>query len=218
MNNHKLTPIKSTSTLIEKKNSGYTLIEILIALFVFSIFGLMTSTIIGNMLTNKQTTQNNLSGLDKLQFATTLIDQDFRQILNYQVTNPGGKKIPPLIGQEHEIGFYRGGNINPNAAQTRSTISHIRYALENNYLCRYTSFNLNPRSPNDRKEVKLCLLSNINKLTFSYLSEGLTKSSTWQKDKPPTAISITIEHKDLEKIPLFYALPNAMKFSKKGKG
>jgi general secretion pathway protein J len=194
---------------------GYTLVEILIALFVFAIFGLMTSTIISNMLINKRTTQSALSSLDSLQFAITLLNQDFRQVVTHEVMKQLRQKEISLTGKEDEILFYRGGNINPNAFEKRASISQVHYRLDNNALCRETTFNLNASHLEKKGHNRLCLLRNVQSLKIDYLNETLAKTSYWQKDKLPTAINLTINHKSLGELSLFYALPQALIVTKK---
>lgn len=197
-----------------KRHNGYTLIEILIALFVFSIFGVITASVINNMAITKQSSNQNFSQLDKLQFTTALLNQDFMQIIDRKISISQTKNEPALTGNHQEITFSRMGNINPNAIEARSSLSRVHYYLANGCLMRTSSFTLDKANDKAPKN-KSCVLSQVNEITLTYVDSNLHQNPLWQNNALPKAINLTIKHQQLGDLTFFYPLPQSFKIIKK---
>ncbi len=192
-----------------KKNNGFTLIEIIIALFIFSIVSVIVVSALHNVLSTQSATQKKAERLAQLQIALLLISRDLEQVINRPITTPSGNP-EGFIGATHAITFTHAGLANPFGQLPRSTLQRVSYQLDNGTLKRLTWPMLDQASKT--KPDSKSLLNSVTDLNFEYLDNKSHFQTIWPPlDQPkavlPMAVRISITLRDWGKIDQLYIIP-----------
>lgn len=164
-----------------KNKNGFTLIEILVALFIFSIISAITVGVLHTALTVNSRTGENSDRLQQLQIAMILIERDIEQTINRPIIDNSGHQQPALEGKntDNYIEFTHGGFMNPLAAFQRSTLQRVAYLLNENKLIRRT-WPVLDRAPNTQYNDRP-LLDNIVNMNIQFLDS----ENQWHDEWPP---------------------------------
>lgn len=182
---------------------GFTLVELLIAISIFSIMAVIASTVLFTVFNARDKTTQHAVALSDLQIAFVLIEKDFMQIVNKPLLT-ATKLQNPIEGLENSISFSRGGMINPLYKKQRSTLSRVSYQLQSSKLLRNNIPALDSRQPIPTKpEV---VLKEVTDLQFEYIDQNNAPQSQWLTTSLPKAIRITIEHKQWGKLSQIYQI------------
>lgn len=114
-----------------RQSSGFTLVEILVAVAVFALLGVASSVTVQQMIRTKEQSAEKLEQLQELQRAMLIMEQDIRGMVKR--TNPTGRL---LFVDVEQIAFIRNGWLNPGAALPRSQLQPVIYTLRDNQLIR----------------------------------------------------------------------------------
>ncbi len=115
---------------------GFTLLEILVALFVFSIIGVISSQLMSQTIRSHETLTERGHRLTDLHRAMQVIQRDILQISNRPVRDNYGDPLPALqIGPDGVIEFSRAGWRNP-LGLPRSESQRVSYLLQDGKLLR----------------------------------------------------------------------------------
>lgn len=184
-------------------NKGFTLLELLIAMVIFSIMSLMAYGGLANMLKSNEATELYDKDLKLLQRTMMFMERDFRQL----VARPSRVDYSTLsaaltsgLDAEGVIEFTRAGNPNP-ANQLRSSLQRVQYELEEKKFLR-KSWNLVDHEGGD--SVEMPLLTKLESITFRFLDASNEWQENWGSDEQktvlPKAIEFTMEHERWGKI------------------
>ncbi len=159
-----------------KKMAGFTLLEIIIALFIFSIVSLIMVAALHNVIAIQAATEQKTTRLAELQIALLLISRDLEQTINRPVTNSAGK-LEGFMGTPKSVTFTHAGLSNPLGQLNRTTLQRTRYEFTKNTLIRITWPVLDATSatPMDKRQ----LLDSVNELHFDYLDSKGHLQSIW---------------------------------------
>jgi general secretion pathway protein J len=187
---------------------GFTLLEILIALFVFTILSIIMSSALHSITTSQSATEKRAARLDELQLALIIISRDFEQAVNRQSTNTNGTD-PAMIGAPDFIIFTHAGFANPFGTQNHSTLQRSTYLLENGNLKR-SHWPVLDHTLKIKPEERI-LLTNVSELHFEYLDSQKNFRPSWPPPDQtqsilPTAVRVTLTLKDLGKITQLYLI------------
>ncbi len=197
---------------VRRTQNGFTLLEILIALFIFTIVSIIMVTAMHTVFTTQSATEKQAGRLAKLQIALLFVSRDLEQTINRPITNTTGKK-EGLIGTRNTLTFTHAGVANPQGKMLRTTLQRTRYRLEKESLIRDTWPTLdqvNKSIPNSR-----VLLTDVTELYFEYLDD----KNHFQKFWPPSdssqsvmlkAIRVSLTLKNWGKISQFYLIPGQL--------
>jgi general secretion pathway protein J len=198
---------------IHKLSRGFTLLEILLAMFVFTIISMIVVGALHTVFTTQTATEANAQRLATLQMALTLMSRDFEQAINRPITTPNGGVENAFLGSEHSVTFTHAGVVNPSGKMQRSTLQRTRYHLTQGKLIRDTwpQLDLTPQS----SEQKQILLQNVEALEFEYLDQKENFQTRWppatqdQNDASllPQAVRVRITLAHLGKISQLYVIP-----------
>lgn len=200
-----------------RNKSGFTLIEILLALMVFAILATITSTSLYNAFNARSQVTLQAERLNQLQMAVSIIQQDTEQILPRAVRGNEMRLFPVFIGQPQNLEFTRDGLINPKSMEKRSTLQRIELVCQNDKLKRRTWESLDAK---DRAiyEEKI-LVDNLTGCNFKYLNQSLQVLNEWreqavaqnQRQEPfPKAIQLNMTLKDWGEFNLLFIIPEAL--------
>lgn len=115
---------------------GFTLIEILVALFVFAIVGVISSQLLSQSIQSHGQLSDRGKRLADVHRAMQVLQRDIMQISHRNIRDEYGDPQPPLlIGTEGAIEFTRSGWRNP-LLLPRAEVQRVGYLLQDNILVR----------------------------------------------------------------------------------
>jgi general secretion pathway protein J len=200
-----------------KKIKGFTLLEILVALTIFAILAVITSSSLYYAFNTRNKVNIQANRLRALQFAISIVEQDTSQIVDRAVRGNEMRLFPMLIGQAQYMEFTRDGILNPNSLDKRSTLKRVGLACVNGSLVRRTWSALDAVDRNVYRE--RVLINDIDDCHFSYLNHSLQSLPEWreqavtEEQKPeifPKALQINLTLKDWGKMNLLFIIPEAL--------
>lgn len=156
---------------------GFTLLEILIALFIFSIVSMVMVNALHTVFNSQAITARHAATLTKLQIALLLMSRDFAQTVNRPVTNAKEIVEAAFIGTPDSVTLTHGGMANPLGTLQRSTLQRTQYSLHNAHLIRSIWPVLDQTAktlPSHR-----ILLHSINALYFQYMDNQGRFQDKW---------------------------------------
>lgn len=166
---------------------GFTLMEVLIALFIFSILAILTMRGLQTTFAAKKQSKEVLDQLAELEIAYSVIQQDIEQIINRNVLEPnGGMKLAFLApvdnransgfkaSMESEYGynrleFTRTGVFNTIVNTPISDLQRVAYFLNKDVVVRHTWRQMDATTSTlvDRRP----LLSEIEELSIYFIDQ-----------------------------------------------
>lgn len=199
--NHKRPSLRAT---------GFTLLEILIALFIFTIISLIMVGALHSVLTAQSRTENNARYFSEVQTTLTLLSRDLEQSINRQITNNSGGTENALVGTDSEISFTHAGLFNPFGSLNRSTLQRTHYFLKDGSLIRETWPTLDITSGTKSSDRKL--VDQVTSLQFEYLDQNGKLQSSWPPPGQtqsilPHAVRVLITLQPLGTLTQFFLLP-----------
>ncbi len=192
-----------------RKINGFTLLEIIIALFIFSIVSIIVVSALHNVLTTQAALDKKTARLAELQFALLLLSRDLEQTINRPVIN-AKNTAEGFIGTAHTVTFTHAGFANPFGQLPRSTLQRTRYVFQQNTLIRQTWPTLDlARAVNPDARL---LLKNVTEFHFDYLDAKKQFQPTWPpRDQPqailPLAVRVSLTLSNWGKIIQLYIIP-----------
>jgi general secretion pathway protein J len=189
-----------------KHSGGFTLIEILVAMAIFTIIGLASTGVLNSVINSDQLSSERFEKLEELQRAMLTLERDVLQIVPRKVRINGEPVSMVISGGEDVfdsdadgLGFVRAGWHNPQMLLPRSTLQAIGYRIQDQQLQRlYGNYvdNVIGYEP----KVKI-LLSDIEDFRVTFLTnvKKLEEHEEWEESYSsatlPIAMSITIVSK-----------------------
>jgi general secretion pathway protein J len=120
---------------------GFTLLELLVAMAIFAIVGVLALGGLNTVLTQQEIARTELAELQKVQRAMRLITGDFSQINPRMVRDQfiGDTPEEPLVADgrgDFLVRMTRDGWPNPFSLQARGMLQRVQYRLEDRKLLR----------------------------------------------------------------------------------
>lgn len=192
------------------KNRGFTLLEVLIALFIFTIVSIIMVGALHTVFNSQSSTEKKSTRLSELQMALLIMSRDMQQIINRPITNKSGVLESPFIGSKNSVTFTHAGFTNPLGQLQRSTLQRVHYFLDKENVIRETwpALDQTPNTFSDKRK----LLSMVTQLQFQYLDDKNQFQEEWpDKNNPkiilPKAIRVVLTLKNWGKISQLYLVP-----------
>lgn len=182
-------------------SSGFTLIEVLIAMAIFAILAALSYAGLQSVIDSKTSTEAELNRLAQLQLSMHNITGDLEQIaprdghdalggVLYNVTNQSADSLIELTRR----GWRNFAN------QPRSTLQRVAYRLDEDKLVRI--YWLHVDRADDEQKVEKVLMENISELSFRFLNAKNEWKDNWPSadrlvqsggNDLPKAIEVNIE-------------------------
>jgi general secretion pathway protein J len=108
---------------------GFTLIEILIALFIFAIMATIATVALKRIFADKAILDNHIKQITALQMAVAIIRLDLTQAIDRPIRDQQGNLTIAFQGSTTSLTFTRTGNINPLGHYTMSNLQRITYNM-----------------------------------------------------------------------------------------
>jgi general secretion pathway protein J len=192
------------------RNKGFTLLEILSALFFVTIVSIIIVGGLHVVLNNQAATEKSADRFNALQMTLLLMTRDFEQAINRPITNAKGMMETSLIGTPRQVTFTHAGFSNPFGTLPRSTLQRTQYRVDKENLIRdiWPVLDQTPKSlPSER-----ILLNTVADLRLEYLDSQKHFQDHWPPSNQPQAglplaIRATLTLKNWGKIVQIYRLP-----------
>ncbi len=169
---------------------GFTLLELLVALFIAAILFAIGYGTINQALKNRVELQEQQANLQELQTAVRVMEQDFLQLAPRPVRQPVGDGEQNALQTNNNtqpvVSLTRAGWTNPSGLQ-RPTLQRVAYYFENGALRReyWTVLDATQNSTAVRRD----LISHLKSVSLRFMDI----SHTWQTQWPVPGLSATAE-------------------------
>ena len=162
-----------------RKNTGFTLIEVIIAMSIFAILAILSYSGLHSVIMSKTSTEVSLERLQELQMTMLTLNSDLQQISNRDAHDALGGSLNKLSTQSSEylIEFTRGGWRNP-ANLARSSLQRVAYQLKDDALIRIYWPHVD--RADEEQRVERTLIHNIESLEILFLNAN----QEWKEDWP----------------------------------
>jgi general secretion pathway protein J len=165
--------------------TGFTLLEILVALFIFTIIAVIMTRVLHTAIDTQSVTEQHAARLQKLQMALLLFSRDVEQMIDRPIQNAERRSEPALLGSDKDLQFTHAGFANPAGQAQTSTLQRTRYQLIGHDLVRQTWEVLDQTATS--KPVNRILLHEVNALRFDYLDQEQHYNTHWPPPNKPKA-------------------------------
>lgn len=162
------------------KNNGFTLLEILIALFIFTIISFMLVFALHQVINAQADTESKAERLRLLQMALLIFSRDIEQAVNRPIVNADGKDEETFIGNTQGLQFTHAGYANSPGTLAHSSLQRSGYSWKENSLIR-TTWEVLDQTPETKSKQKV-LLRNVTEMHFQYLDHAGRMQDRWPLD------------------------------------
>jgi len=186
---------------VSPRGRGFTLLELLVALFIAAVMFAMGYGAITQALTSRDSLKEQQAHLLELQTAVRVLEQDFMQLAPRPVRQAIGDEPaqPALLGAvpgvQPIVALTRGGWANPAGLQ-RPGLQRVAYFLENGTLRREYWNVLDPTLASTT--TKRDLMTHVKAVTLRFLDQA----HQWQEQWPPGTATIRAQESTLRQRPL----------------
>lgn len=184
-----------------RKTGGYTLVEVLVAVVVFSILSASAYVALDALSGAASGHRERSEAFGDLQLAVARLDADLRQLAARPVAVPGGGREPALVGEPRRVAGTRAGWGNP-AGVKRSTLQRFGWQLSGTELQR-VRWPVTDRAT-DGQSVTETVLPGVESLTFAYRDASGTWQQRWANGEAqarlPAAIEVVIDTREFGRV------------------
>lgn len=199
---------------IARAQTGFTLLEVLIAIGITALIGLGAWQVLNSAITSSDRTQVHLEELNRIQKAMLIVKRDLSQLIGRSIRDEYGDFQSALVGKSdtYELQFSRVGWRNP-MDDKRSEVQRVAYELDEGTLLRHYWTVLD--QTHDSKMITKSMLKGVESLQFKFMNETEKWVSTWPEEsddendqvdklydnnKMPKAIKFELMHKQFGEI------------------
>ncbi|MDT0595200.1 type II secretion system minor pseudopilin GspJ [Glaciecola petra] len=185
---------------INKKQTGFTFIEVIIAIAIFAIVALGANAIFVEIFERSKLVDERSQELESLQRTMLIMERDFLQMqeriprtqgLENQLVINGGEF--ELDSDAYAIGFVRGGWQNPQLRLKRSNLQNVAYRVQENRLERLHTIYVDSVIGTEPKvRVLLEQVSDFKIEVLQTVKEEFEWEETVENTTLPAAIAVTI--------------------------
>lgn len=155
---------------MKNKNEGFTLLEILIALFIFTILSILMAQGLRTVINANASVQHNAERLRQMQMALLILSRDIEQAIDRPVINASGKEEMAFLGEPKQFIFTHVGVANSDGLHHQSSLQRTKYYVDQHTLWRATYRALDA-APDTAPHIRQ-LLPNIDEASFQYLDDA----------------------------------------------
>lgn len=161
---------------MKRRLNGFTLIEILLALFIFAIMATIATVALRRIFFDKKILTQHQAAMNQLQLATAMMRLDISQMIDRPVRSQSGQLGKAVTGTSNTLTFTRTGNINPLGIFDMSNLQRITYECTSK-ITRGTWDVLDLAT--STQPVSRELLLNIKDCRIFYYNDKLTRYTQW---------------------------------------
>lgn len=174
---------------MSRRQQGFTLLEVLIAMALFSLLGVACYQLLERMTHTDQRIYQHELQLRHLQRALGIFERDLTQAIAYPVNGSSARQA--LIGEPERIQLVRGGWSNP-LQQTRNNLLLVIYHWnDGQWLRQYRSPEAEPATQGNSAQQKL--LDGVKLKHLSYIDDKGKEHPNWPIDQAVLSLPRAIE-------------------------
>lgn len=171
-----------------RRSVGFTLLEILVALLVFSIVGLISSQLVSQTIRSNEILKEHGDRLGQIHRAMQILQRDVMQMAQRPIRGNYGEPVPNLlIGADGAIEFSRNGWRNP-LNLPRAEVQRVGYVVQESELVRGYWPVLDRAQ--DTEPVFQTLLSDVEQAEFFALDTAGNEHTFWPQSGLPADIRL----------------------------
>ena len=190
--------VNKAQLIARSEQQGFTLLEVLIAIAIFSVVSLASFTIFDTVLRGDENSKIRSDSQNELQRAFLLMERDFTQIAKRSMRINGEAPSnsflqtsdDSFLADEQAIAFVRNGWTNPGLLLPRSDMQRVAYRDDDETLQRL-HYNFVDAVVGQEPKIRP-LISQVTNLTFEFY-DGSKWQDKWSGSTLPQAIAIEIE-------------------------
>ena len=167
--------------LQQKHHQAFTLIEVLIALVIFAILGVMMAVMMRNTIYANQAANRVNQHIQHIEIAQALMRRDLSQVVDRSITDANGGVLAAFMLSNNQMSFTCGGYMNPFNLSNHSDLQRIDYRYQNQHLYRY-SWPVLDRVLSATTPTKMELLDDV----ISFQVSAYDSLNHWQAEWPVT--------------------------------
>lgn len=189
---------------MRRKQSGFTLIEILVALVVLAVLAVAAYGGLNSLIKTREINRQHDREFRQLQMAMVTLVRDLRQASARPIRLASGEIEPAMMGGPNDIpalSFTRAGRPNP-LLRPRSSLQRVAYTVDNGDLVRLIYPVLDRASPPAPE--RQVLLHDVRSIGFAFMDEKDQPEDNWPplntqpgtyNRRLPIAVKITLDTK-----------------------
>lgn len=199
---------------------GFTLLELLIAISLFSILSVMAYSGLNTVLVTRESTDKISQRLTEVQLAYLRISNDIRQVVSRSIKDEFGTQIPVMRTSQSEVDtveWTRMGYQNPQK-HLRSNLQRVAYRLSENETSGYDLVRITWPVLDQAQGIESTesiLITDVEEMAWGFLEQnpGADFLTSWPPvsatglDSLPRAIDVTIKLKNLGTLRRLILLP-----------
>jgi general secretion pathway protein J len=172
---------------------GFTLLEVLIALALFSLLGMACYQLLKSMTHTEHRIHQHEQQLRALQRAISVLERDLEQSISYPVNGSSARQA--LIGNNSQIQLVRSARGSPLRQSLNELLLITHHWSNGQWIREYRSPMVEPQNPEDLKHQKL--LEGVYLKGLLYIDTLGQRHPNWPADETalslPQAIEIEID-------------------------
>jgi general secretion pathway protein J len=193
-----------------RRSGGFTLFEMLIAVSIFAIIGVLAFGGLGQMTRTGQAVADANNRLSDLQFAVVYFSRDWTQVSPRKIRNQYGDEESNIIIDDGVITFTRSGWSNL-LGQKRSTLQRVQYLVIENQLIRRHWRSLDQGIA--ELPLQAVLLDDVESLEVEFLDATEKAIRVWPVDSDldggrPVVLAFRLDLTDIGEITRILELPD----------
>lgn len=172
--------------------SGFTLIELVVALAIFAAMMVIAQQFLSGALTNRERLRENALELDAMQRTLVFLTMDMEQLVARPVRDSFGDLQPAVVGTDQRVAVTRLGWANPFDLRKRSLMQRVNWSLEEGQLIR-SYLPVLDAGAGTRAE-RTVLLDDVKRLDIRYLAKTAADGWQWaQAWPPPSSVQASVD-------------------------
>ncbi|QIZ78417.1 type II secretion system minor pseudopilin GspJ [Ferrimonas lipolytica] len=185
-----------------KRQHGFTLLEVLMAMVVFAMLALASATVLRQTIQSDEISRDSQQRLKSLQRTMSIIERDFGQMVARAGRDGFGDVSTKLFeygdnfadSDGQGIRFHRLGWLNPQGRLPRGSLQQVIYRVRDEKLERL--YTLYPDPVEGEEPLELTLMDGVLDLKFAFYIDESWVTQT-DGETMPRAVAVEIEMDDL---------------------
>ena len=195
-----------------KQQAGFTLLEVVVAISIFAVMGVIAFTGLGKMTRDGQVLADSNNRLSDLQFAVVYFDRDWAQVSPRKIRNQYGDEESNIVIVDDSITFTRSGWSNL-LGRHRSNLQRVQYLVDDDRLLRRYWRSLDPLP--GEEPIQTVLLDNVESMEVAFRNVLGKPIRSWpidesNNDGQPILLALKLELPDRGEIVRLLEIPDGV--------
>jgi general secretion pathway protein J len=195
-----------------RRSAGFTLFEMIIAVSIFAVMGVIAFGGLGQMTRTGQAVADANDRLSDLQFAVVYFVRDWVQVSPRKIRNQYGDEESNIVLTEDSISFTRSGWSNL-LGHPRSTLQRVQYLIVDKQLVRRHWSSLDQGI--GENPIQVTMLDNVESMEIVFHNQQGNAMRVWPVESgseggTPILLAFTLELSDIGEITRLLEVPEGV--------